>query len=282
MTMYLPNELEKYRGKDGFIHLHRTYSTLFEKTLYTTDLQYICNRITEYDLKQANLSCLEASGKVDPEIIATLRDKPKMEREVLVGKMQAADKSFVKIIRNGIRHAREMLFEANLIQDNEVVSIRNDAVFIAGRKLKHTTFGPFHFVPKNTYSLFLKLDKTTEFYYDGRHKTVTVKGISDDIVSDPDHQNGILIFLSTIFQYLVQDRCKDLKQYLIQFSEAYKRKDLPVSYYKEFNSDNIYRGVFELGDFRVFQSIASQEDLPMINGIYNYTRYVLPMIQTFL
>lgn len=282
MTMDGLEALEKYRGKDGFIHLKRTYSTLFEKTLYTTDIPYICNRITEYDLKQANLACLEASGKIDKTLIDQLRDMPKQDREVLVGKMQQRDKTFVKIIRGGIQHAREMLFEANMLQDIEIVSIKNDAVFVAGRKLKHTTFGPFQFVPKGTYSLFMKLDKRTEFYYDRKHRTVVIKGISDDVVNDPDQQHGMIQFLSTVFQYLVTDRRDALRQYLIQFADDYKKKNLPIEYYKELNSENIYRSNFELGEYGYFQYQASEDDLPLINGIYNYTRYVLPMIQTFL
>ena len=52
MMDQLQADLEQYRGRDGFIHLKRKYSTLFEKTNYTTELPFIINRIIEYDLRQ--------------------------------------------------------------------------------------------------------------------------------------------------------------------------------------------------------------------------------------
>lgn len=282
MMDQLQADLEQYRGRDGFIHLKRKYSTLFEKTNYTTELPFIINRITEYDLKAANISAMEASGKFDPKVIARLRDMPKEQREITVGLMEREDRSITKIKKRGIQHAREMLFDANKLQDIEIVSIKNDAVFVAGRRLKYTDFGSYHFIPKNVYSLFMQLDKRLEFYYDGKHKRVDVKGLGKDVPEDPDHQNGMLKFFQNVFQYLVQDRRAQLKQYLIEFVEAYKAKELPICYYKEMNSYSIYRSNLIIGTDSYYMTEASEEDLESINGIYNFTRYILPIVQTFL
>lgn len=273
--------LEQYRGKDGFIHLQRTYSTLFEKTVYTTSLNLIINRITEYDIKAANVSALEASGKFSQKTIEQLRALPKEDREVTIGKMQREVKGITKIIQRGIKHAKEMLFEANMIQDNEVVSIKNDAVFVVGRKLKQTKFGSFQFVPKNSYSLFMKMDKL-EFYYDGRHREVTIKGIGDDVLSEQDHKDGMLKFFDHVFYYLTTDRREELRRFLIEFVDDYKNKRLPVCYYRELNSYNIYRTIIEIAEFSYNLEIISEDDKEMINGIYNYKRFILPIVQTFL
>lgn len=274
--------LEQYRGSDGFIHLQRTYSTLYTKSLYTIDIPIVINRIIEYDLKSANISAMRASGKFSDAMLDDLNDLPKMEREVLVGKMRREDKSITKIISSGIKRARFMLFEANSIQDTDVISIKNDAVFIAGRRLKHTEFGPFKFVAKNTYGLFLRLDKQLEFYYDGKHDAIEIKGISSDILEDSDQQNGMLTFFKTVFQFLIKGRTDNLRKYLIQFVQDYKRLDLPVCYYKELNSFNIYRSKIELSGYDYQMAMVGEEDKSTINGIYNYTRYILPIVQAFL
>lgn len=274
--------LEKYRGANGFIHLQRTYSSLYEKSLYTIDLPIVVNRIVEYDLKAANISAMRASGKFSDSMLDDLSELPKLEREVLVGKMRREDKSITKIINSGIKRAKMELFEANLIQDSEVISIKNDAVFIAGRRLKHTEFGPFRFVAKNTYGLFLRLDKQLEFYYDGKRDILDIKGIGDDILEDPDQQNGMVQFFKTVFQFLIKGRTDNLRRYLIQFVQSYKRMELPICYYKELNSFNIYRSKIELSGYQYQMSTVGEEDKQAINGIYNYTRYILPIIQAFL
>lgn len=275
-------EIEKYRGSNGFIHLKRSYSTLYTRSLFTTDLTIVINKITEYDLKSANISAMEASGKFDQQVLDNLRGMSKMQREVLVGKMRRKDKRITKIISNGIQYAKQCLFEANLIQDAEVVSIKNDAVFIAGRKLKCTKFGPYQFVPKNTYSLFLKLDKQLEFYYDGRHDKLDIKGIGENVLSDPDQINGMICFLKTVFRLISKGRTDDLRVYLIRFVDDYKSLNLPVCYYKEFNSFNIYRLKLELQGYEYHMSSISESDKDTITGIYNYTRYILPIVQAFL
>lgn len=273
--------LEQYRDKDGFIRLKRTYSTLYRKSNYLCPLTFVQNRITEYDLKAANISALRASGKVKNATLDKLLITDKHEREVIVGKMRRRDRNFTKIIQQGITRAKERLFEENSIQDSEVLSVKNDAVFIIGRKLKRTKFGPYEFAAKNTYSLYLLIDKI-EFYYDSRHKTVDIKGVSDSVVEDRDHREGMIQFFVKVFGYLVQDRRQDLRKYLIQFADDYKAKRLPVQYYRELNSTNVYRTIIELTDYGFNLISAGEDDKDIINGIYNYTKYILPIIQTFI
>lgn len=273
--------LEQYRDRDGFIRLKRTYSTMYRKSNYLCPLTFVQNRIIEYDLKAANISALRASGKVKDEILDKLLITDKLEREIIVGKMRRRNHNFTKIIQRGITRAKEKLFEANLIQDSEILSIKNDAVFIIGRKLKHTKFGPYEFVAKNVYSLYLIIDKT-EFYYDRRHKSVDIKGVNDAVVGEQDHQDGMIQFFVKVFGYLIQDRRQDLRKYLIQFSDDYKAKRLPVQYYRELNSTNVYRTIIELTDYGFNLVSAGDSDRDIINGIYNYTKYILPIIQTFI
>lgn len=265
---------------DGFFHLTKRYSSLYQKTNYLTDLALVQNRIVEWDLKAANLSALRASGKISSDVLDRLRDVDKKTREIRVGMMIRADKEIGKLIKKGIAQAREMLFRSNLIQSQEVVAIKNDAVYLAGRKLKHTKFGFYEFLPKNTYSLFMRLDKL-ELYYDGRNNRLDIKGLSQ-AETDPDQQKGMVKFLCTVFKYYLQGRRSELNRYLIQFSEDYKSKVLPVEYYKELANPSVYRTVLEISQYQYNLTTAGEEDKEMINGVYNYNRFVIPMIQAFL
>lgn len=269
------------RDRRGFYVLRRYYSELYKKTNYLAPLTMVQNRITEYDIQAANITMLRQAHKVKPSTLAEIEALPKHDRQVIIGKMMKRDKSIKNTIYRGIIRAKQALFEANGVQDNEVLAIKNDAVFIIGRKLKTTQFGEVIFRPKHTYSLYLNIEGT-EFYYDGKAGSITVKGISDTIVEDSDHQNGIVIFFRTVMKCLVLDRKDALRRYLIEFSEAYKSRELPIQYYKEFNSENVYRTDIDIAGYTFNLTAAGEGEKEIINPVYNYMRFVLPLIQAFI
>ena len=269
------------RDIDGFYVLKKSYSDLYTKVNYTTPIQMIQNRIIEYDIKAANISMLRRAKVIKGSTLNELEALPKKERQILIGKMEIKNPNLKKIIADGILESKHELFMKNNILDSEVLSIKNDAIFIIGRKLKHTIFGEVEFRPKHTYSLYLKIEGI-ELYYDKQSDSLAVKGISDTIVDEPDHHNGMVRFFCDVMKYLVFDRREALREYLIKFADDYKSKRLPVCYYREFGSSNIYRTYISIQSHDLNLVMASDSDRDIINGVYNYTRYILPIIQLFI
>ena len=269
--------------KEGFVTLKRKYSELYKKTNYLSERPIIIDRIYEYDIRSANTSALRASGKIDESILTMLEGLNKQAREETVGKMIRKDKSKTiwPLIAKGIRSAREQLFRYNQLQDDDILSIKNDAVFVIGRKLKYTKFGPFEFRAKHQYSAYMLIEKV-EIYYDQRNKSLTIKGVRDEVVEHPDHQNGMVQFLLKVFKYLVMDQRDALREYLIDFVHDYKAMKLPYQYYRELNGNNIYRTKIELSGFEYNLSEIGQVDLDIINPVYNYTKFILPIIRQFM
>jgi len=261
--------------------LKRTYSDLYKKVNYTTPVQMVQNRIIEYDIKSANISMLRQAGVVKSSTLDELEKLPKKDRQVLIGKMQKLDPKLKKVIARGIIQAKHDLFQANGIQDSEVLSIKNDALFIAGRRLKYTKFGEVEFRPKNTYSFYIKIEGI-EFYYDSKNDIVAVKGVNDSIVEHPDHQEGMIRFFAKVMKFMVYDHRDALRRYLIEFSDDYKNKRLPVQYYREFGSANIYRTNMGIAEYSFNLVAAGEDDKEIINGVFNYMKFVLPLIQTFI
>ena len=109
-----------------------------------------------------------------------------------------------------------------------------------------------------------------------------MKGIDDKIVEHPDHQEGMMSFLANVMRFLVFDRRDALRRYLIEFSNAYKEKTLPVQFYRELNSANIYRTAIDIAGFSFNLERATDDDRESINGIYNYTKFILPLIQVYI
>lgn len=275
------DEMQTTRDKDGFIVLQCTYSSLYKKSSYLTPLQSIQNRIFEYDIKAANISVLRASGKVEDKTLDKLESLDKAAREVAVGMMIKKNRDIWKLITKGIARAREDLFAANQVQDYEVVAIHNDAVLISGRKLKVTKFGPVEFKLKGQYAAFQQINKT-ELYYDRKAKRVDIKGVKDTVLQEPDHQNGMLQFFTRVFEFLIYDQHDQLRKYLIEFTRAYKAKELPHCYYRELSSDNCYRTTFEVAGFEYNLDEIGKADLDIINPIFNYRRFILPLIQQYM
>jgi len=273
--------MDEHRDRQGFFVLDRTYSELFKRHQYLCPLPIVQNKITEYDIRSANTSALRQARKVKPSTLAAIEALPKHDREVAVGNMIRIDKSIQKTISREITHAKMELFRVNGVQDNEILSIKNDAVFIIGRRLRYTKFGEMEFKAKHTYALYLNIEKT-EFYYDQRAHSVTIKGIDDKVVEHPDHQEGMITFLANVMRLLVFDRRDALRRYLIEFSNDYKEKKLPVQFYRELNRDNIYRTDMELSGYTFNLEQAYDRDKDIINGVYNYKRFVLPLIQVYI
>lgn len=268
------------RDNRGFYVLRRTYSDYFRRSAYTQSRTPIIDRITEYDIKSANTTMLRKARLIKERDLRMIEELPKHDREVLIGHMIKQDKNIGKIIRKGIVEGKRLLFEANGVQTEEIQAIRSDAVFIIGRKLQVTEFGPIVFRP-TTYSMYMKVEGL-EYYYQSQTNHVDVKGIKDEIVEHEDHQAGMMQFIATVMGYLVRNRRDALCRYLIEFSEAYKAKELPLCYYRELGNLNAYRTNLDLGDLSYALDMVSEDDRPSINGIYNYRRFVLPMIQQYL
>lgn len=261
--------------------LSRCFSDLYKNTTYITQLSIIQNHIYEYDIKSANISVLRESGKLSEALLDKIAAMDKDTRNQTIGNMIREDKEIWTIIKRGIQDAKYKLFKYNEIKESEVVSIKNDAVFITGRKLKHKTFNNITFRIKGEYNLFVNLNGI-EFYYSKRYDDIDVKGIDDKTVNSTDHQNGIIRFLKTVFKYIVYERYDTLRKYLIDFSIKYKKLELPHDYYREFNEYDFYRTNYKVPGFEYNLLSAGDSDKDIINGIYNYTRFVLPIIQKYI
>ena len=272
---------ETDRDRDGFFRLNWRYSTLYSKVMYLTKQKMIINRITEYDIKSANTSSIKNRSKLKDDTIKLIEFLPSQYRKVLIGKIEKEDPSLKKTIANEIMMSKLLFFIANEIVDDDILAIKNDAVFIVGRKAKTTSFGNITFRPKNTYSMFLRL-QGLELYYDRLRDTVDIKGIRDEVLEEEDHKNGMLRFLSDVMRYMVFDRRDDLRKYLMRFTDDYKSMRLPLQYYRELSRDNFYRTTMHTVSFELNLYQVSETDRDIINGIYNYKRFVLPMIQMFI
>lgn len=220
-------------------------STLYNQSVYHPPIPYLVNTfIYEYDMAKANINSLRSQDLITDEKYNYLYNADRMTRQIEIGNMIRNDKTLAKKLKNGIINGKKMLFEANEIHDWDVLTIKNDAVFVIGRELSHTEFGDYcKFQKKNVYTIFMKLQNLEIYYYDrfinGKLDiTIDVKGIDESLL--PLHENGIIDVICSICSFIQRGSIKDALVYITDIYEKYINRALPIEYYREFDYRSQY------------------------------------------
>lgn len=213
---------------------------------YKTPIKYYVNTfIREYDLSKANINALYYMGRVTQEERESYLVMSREERETKIGLWIKKDKSIYKDIQTGIFEAKRRLVFANSVEDYEVIAVKNDAMFIAGRNLVYTDFPPFSFKVKNTYTVYFGIADLEVYYGDtvdpisGFVSTnIDVKGISDEMLSL--HQNGMLDLICNICYKIQREDISETMKWMSQMYDLFINRKLPKQYYRNFDSFSGY------------------------------------------
>lgn len=234
-------------------------SKLYNEIVYRPQIPYAVNTfIYEYDLSKANISSLRSQNIIDDDTYRRLYNSDRMTRQIEIGNMIRSNREIDKKLKHGIWEAKKRLFDANNINDWEVLTIKNDAVFILGRELLHTSVGDYYkFNCKNIYTIFLQLCNLEIYYYDRfinnqLSVNIDVKGINDNLL--PLHESGMLGLICDVCASLQREDPAHTIQYLSSVYEQFITRQLPVPYYREFNATSKYV-------FRSKYTIFSMDDI---------------------
>ena len=117
-------------------------SQLYKRINYSSEFSYIISRyIREYDISKANINILYSLNLITKSQYEYLDKADRMERQVIIGLMQQKDNNISIALKKGIIEAKEQFFVSNNIQDNEVLCIKNDAIFLIDKIAVNTKFG---------------------------------------------------------------------------------------------------------------------------------------------
>ena len=234
---------------------------------YKSEYNLILNSfIHEYDISKANINALLSRGVIDKSTYDNLYNSDKAIREKTVGLMIRKDPNIYKEIQHGIMDAKYQLITTNFIEPEDIICIKNDAVFVK-KKLEYTTFGLMDFKLKNTYTVFAKINRYEFYYYfnsyNGEEK-LDVKGISDNKIII--HKEYFMDFLLALFNTLQTDGIISAVNIIQNFSLAYIRKELPIEYYRKFNSESN----FDIIHGNEIWSTINATDINLIDIRFNY------------
>ena len=214
---------------------------MITNTHYLQPTKYIISRyIYEYDMSKANISVLYSCGVISKEEYDYYYNLPKSIREKEIG-IRRKDKEFDTILSNLIQEYRIKFIESNNIEDDKILSIKNDALFILDSPANITKFDNVEFTKRNVYTSYFNLNKM-EIYYNldiiNNIETLDVKGIRDDKLKL--HQDYFVNFLCTIFDNFQNKPIVETIKEISWFYDNYLKRYLDIGYYREFNSSSQY------------------------------------------
>ena len=221
---------------------------IISKQNYLTPSRYISGRIVEYDIKSANISVLRNNDIISQDDYEYLASLPKILREKEIGLREKADSTIYTKIQKGINEAKENLVSFNRVKPEQIVRIANDAVYINSNiDLDYLKFGDYiEFKPKSEYNVYCKLNKIIifcKFNTDGNIH-IDIKGIGDNMIL---HQNYMIYTIVSTITLLERSGVLDAIDYIVDICESYLKRELPVGYYREFNSESLYKTNYLVG-----------------------------------
>lgn len=234
-------------------------SLLYNNINYNSGIVYIVSSyIREYDIAKANINVLYKYKAIDLDTYNKCLNMDKYDREVFIGLLQQSNPNITEILKAGIIQAKKEFFEANDIQDNEVLSIKNDAVFLINKIPMYIKFDNIEFVNKDVFTSYYRIfDK--EFYYnfnplENKEKLV-IKGMKK--VTQELHQNYLIDFFKAVFYSAQNDSIENTLNIIISFNEKYINLELPIEFYRNFDALSMYS----------LKPIMMYEQTPLVNNL---------------
>lgn len=253
-------------------------SDLYKKDKYLDKSVDILSNVdlVEYDIKEAGFNIIKKYRLLSDTEITHLELLPKKKRMIRIGVLQKGNRDLKEGLKKGFEESRRLFFEANNIQDQHILSIKKDAIFVLDKTIKETKFNGVVFVPKNHYTSYCYLNRK-EFYYSSISNEIHVKGIAID-----EEDNLFMEVIKSILLRIEKHDYNNYVKYLLEICRAYLRGEVDKDIYKELSTDNAFRYNIEL-DSNIPSNIVGLENieegmLDHVSTEYNYLTYLVPLL----
>jgi hypothetical protein len=241
------------------------------------NLVYLKNNIIrEYDMVNAGINILHHHKVLSDEEYVNLNQMDKLAKNIVVGKFLKKNPDINEALMNEFINIRKDLFEVNGIQDDDILSIKKDAVFIINKRLNNLQLNEdYLFQEKNKYSGYINIDRK-EFYYNIEQRKFDIKGYSKDIKAF--HENYLFKELEQLMYLDMNNEKNMVFESLIKLKYDFVERNLDKGYYLD-----LTQGKY------IFQTIGSMLSLDDIDDelkqycfINNNLNFILRVISTLI
>lgn len=210
-------------------------SQLYLKDSYTNqNIDFlISNYIREYDMSKANISILLSLGLITKDQYDYYLSLGE-DRSIAVGILQRDNDEIRRGLKHGFVEYRKKFFEANDVHDEDVLSIKKDAIYLIDKQPRYTSFDYVNFVCKNEYTSYYKCFRY-EMYYGYNRITdaekLDIKGMSKSLHLHDDHMSELLKCAFECAETDIQSAIGILSTFL----DNYMNFNVEREFYREFN-----------------------------------------------
>lgn len=241
--------------------------------------QKVNEEIIEYDMKSAGLSIIKSGKLLDERMISLLEILPKDQRSIKIGNLQKKNKELTRALNEGFEYYRKVFLESNNVKDEDIISIKKDAIFTT-KRCKNMEFDYVKFSDKNVYTSYYFFPGNTqiELYYN--KNKLDVKGINNDKVKL--HDKYMCDFFKRYAYMNEQSTKSNLIKFIKEFSYFYKTRNLDKNYYREFNVNSRFRLYEQITKMDVSVDNVDSIDVEEIDIVYNYFSFLVPIIERMI
>ena len=210
-------------------------NTLYKSDTFVNDnIFYLFNKfIYEYDMKDAGYNLSKAYKLLPESKLEELGRYKKERRTIEIGNLQRSDSIYKERLKQAFEEARRMFFEANELETNDIISIKKDAIFTSRRCDFQKFLNYIEFRTKHEYTSYIRLNKKIELYYSPYE--MDVKGLGKETIDY--HKDYMIKFINQFFEKMETDETDNILRFMRRFIDSYKRRELPVGYYRRFDRD---------------------------------------------
>ena len=191
--------------------------------------------------------------------------QPEQER-LQQGKLQGRNPYISEKLKEGIIEAKQKFFSMNGLDDNEILEIDNDAVYIIGNRPIVSQYVSEHvyFKKAEQYTSFYRVRNIEYFYYANIISGVEYlnpKGLGSKAIAL--HEPFMLDFLKELFYRAQFEGLQSALQVLASFYQSYCSRVLQLGYYRNLNPDSKY----SIANFDQYATYAIDNDDPRLRKI---------------
>lgn len=259
--------------------------SVLSRTSWTDkSIDLLVHDIIEYDMIDGGLSIIKEEKLLPQHMIDEFSHMKKgLKRNAAIGKLRHTERySDVPKRQNELFTKYRLLFgEKNELEDDDILSIKKDAIFTK-KFCYNLQMGEYvAFAEKHVYQAYMAINvddpkgkKHLEFYWseDGH---VDVKGIQDKKL-DKYHKDYTLKVIWKFMRYLTFFDTEGAINYLVRFMSDYKMLRLDTGYYRTFNDDSIFPIVFD-GKPMLWMDVGPDQ-LVDCDITYNYLKIYTQML----
>jgi hypothetical protein len=227
-------------------------------------------------MRDAGFSIIKNHKLFDDETVEYLTGLSKMQRNIRIGIMLRENQDVSKFIMEEFVRVREKFLKLNNVGDQDILSIKKDAIITVNKHAEHLKFDGYEFRNKHKYSSYFYLNGK-EFYYSSWEDVLETKGFGKQVVEA--HSEYFLNDIKSIMRQNEKLNQDQIVRVLKNYREKYLGLKLPTDCYRELSFENKFRLKDKIAGEPVFlETLQDEKLIERLDITYNYINYVIPLI----